>query len=435
MLLGATGGTVNAPYMTCRRVAGQLRFLFMDASSNGAMRNDAGAAHIYEVIYPGYNAVIANAPPCSVLYDYGFGYYDHALDVFGTHGSGSNLWPSSMTWDNRNNCLWFQYADIYGNNNNPFLIRGDINDTTHTISWSGPWRFAGTASNSTATASAKQCGGYLVSVPQSYGDRYLGGATIACGAGASSVDAALAFSPVLWAATGTPTSSTPPTVPNGGPDFPATCLLGGDMAHRGLRPGDYLDVACGGTGVGSIDPTSPSRTALTGRINTSQGPEGVLWFDWSGVRGVIFSLVLMRGHNWYGTQLNNETCRHGKVSDGHITGPVTLIDPIGDAGQVYGQGFNWEHIFYIYDPLTFVPVAGGNIFGVPIIEARYTYDQFPNFAFYKHADNSSFNAVGGSGLCADETSRLMFVPQAFPSGGDPGYRGLGLYVNVFSVAP
>ncbi len=152
------------------------------------------------------------------------------------------------------------------------------------------------------------------------------------------------------------------------------------------------------------------------------------------MRGVLFSCAVSRGHNWYAIELNNFTCAHGKQSDHNTSGPVALIDPVGDAGQVYGQGYNWEHVFYIYDPLFFVPVVGGNAFDVPVSAAKYTLDQFPSYAVSKHADGSSFGGVSAVGLCADVSTRLLFSPQPFVAG-DPALSGFGFHVNVFQVAP
>lgn len=433
----AAGGIANGAYMTCRRVGGNLQFLWL-------VNQGLSGGDLIETSYPGYDptTVTTKGRNGTLLHNYGHG-YQALFQFYDGSFTTNNTATNSITWDPHNNCLWLQFAAVYGTGTaagNPFLIRGDINDTTHTIAWSGPWRFSGTTPNSTAQPSMLQCQSTVAIVPPAYGATYLGGATIACGAGHTTGDIGNSFAPVLWAPAITPNAATPTFAPDGSHDLPAVCLLGGDFQHRGRRPGNYLDLACGGSNIGALDPTSFSRTALTGWWNAVGNWAGsALWFNWADIRGVLFMATMNNGHNFYANPFDlggPYVCAHGKRSLAGITGPVNVVDPVGDAGQVYGQGSNEEPFFYVYDEHTFVQVLGGNAFDVPPNNWGFASDLMPDFAYCKHADAYAFNSVFGSGVCADETLRLVFFPQPTYGQGDVDVSGgLGFYINVVAVAP
>lgn len=489
--ISSTAGAPNGgALLTCRRVGGVLRFLAIQLTSSFFMSD----ADLVEFVYPGYDPNFASSPVASIIFNYGHGYQPFVFQ----NGSYSlnQVYVPNLFWDEVEHCVWLQYVQGYSGNNDPFLIRGDINDTSHTVSWSGPWRTAG---------GSKQAGNWGVIVPTTYANTYLGGRRLAFGAGATSIDAANAFGPALYASA--PPAATDPVFPVSAIDIPATKLLGTDFNHRALRPGDYLDVACGGTGDGAVDPTSFSRVLLTGRQNTVCSTQGACWIDWSGVKGVVFPISMAKGHSWYvnaghgfidfGTQagtfappeiVTGQTSgataqtyswdpsgkrllwvqdpnagipiadftvgenvigaisgSHGIVTRMHrnnhcyheedgtsagITGPVWLVDPIADAGQPYGIGPATECWWAVYDPQLFVPIVGGNSYDVQPSRYGYAIDTAVNF----RCDRTQ--AVAGShggftGICADETSRLLFQPAGFVQGGDP----FTTWVNVFSVAP
>jgi hypothetical protein len=499
-------GAMKFPMMTVRRNAGTLRTLWI--ASNGFFLDET--SDLCECTYPGANQA-PGALVSTLVHNYGHGY----LSKLWANGQNppDHISRASIFWDAEQNCVVLNYSQDYSGQNDPSFVLGFIDDTAHTCTWAGPFR---------SGAGSKQTQGFGCVIPASYANRYLGGKRYALGKNGGSIDAGEAFGPVLHA-TARPNAATPPSAdgskvskPNppgeNGPDLAYVTLLGGDINHRGKRPGDYLDVACGGTGVGSVDPTSASRALLTGRINTSSGVGSAAWFDWADLKGVIFLGGCARGHCWYNTAGNgfviltaqagtftygeNITGRasgvvkqtknsasygtevparwhgphlewqdagaangdftigetivgaksgaHGVVADQHrfdhclhgkdgtgsgITGPITIIDTVGDAGQPYGTGYKSEDFLWFYDPATFVPVAGGKIWDVEPTDWGYALDIAPNYAVLK--DNSP--AGGGAGNCisADEAARLILIATGYNIPGNPA----NVYVNVFAVAP
>jgi hypothetical protein len=505
------GPTINAggvkfPMMTLRRNAGELRTLWI--ASNGFFLDEK--SDLCECTYPGASPT-PGAKVSTVIHNYGHGY----LAKMWANGMNpsDHLSRASIFWDAEQKCVVLNYSQDYSGQNDPSFVLGFIDDAAHTCTWVGPFR---------SGAGSKQTQGFGCLIPATYANTYLGGKRYGLGKNGGAIDAAEAFAPVLHA-TARPNATTPPSAngskvakPNppgeNGPDLPFVTLLGGDINHRGKRPGDYLDVACGGTGNGAVDPTSASRTLLTGRFNVLTSVGSVVWLDWGGVKGVIFLGTCARGHCWYNTAGNGfvilsghtgtfaygeqmtgqksgvvkqakstgaygpevpprwagphvewtdagaangdfvigemivgaksgargvvtdqhrfDHCLHGidgKGSD--ITGPITEIDTVGDAGRPYGIGYKYEDFFWFYDPATFVPIVGGRVWDVEPTDWGYALDIAPNYAVLK--DNSS--AGGGSGNCvsADEESRLLLVATGYSIPNNP----TNVYVNAFSVAP
>lgn len=426
-----------------------------------------------------------------------------------------HLTRESIFWDAEQSCVVLNYSQGYSGQNDPSFVLGFIDDTAHTCTWVGPFR---------SGAGSKQTQGFGCLIPKAYADRYLGGKRYGLGKNGGAIDASEAFAPVIHA-TDRPTRTTPPsgdgiltvTAPNpageNGPDLAFATLLGGDINHRGKRPGDYLDVACGGTGVGAVDPTEYSRTKLTGRMNVTSGVGSVAWFDWADLRGVIFLGGCARGHCWYNTPGNGfvklsgqtgafvygetmtgqtshvvktakgpgtssppqparwngpleqwfdagpsngdftigevvvggTTGARGTVTDQHrfdhclhgidgsgsgITGPITEIDPVMDAGHPFGIGHKSEDFFWFYDEQTFLPVVGGgNPWDVEPTDGVYALDLDPKYAVMK--DDSPAGGGAGNCMAIDEPSRLVLIACGYNVAGNPYVCD----VNVFGVAP
>ena len=139
--------------------------------------------------------------------------------------------------------------------------------------------------------------------------------------------------------------------PKGGPDLPATCLVGGDNAggHRGRRPGDYTTVNCPAAGVGDQDPTTFTRSQLTGFWGVIDYVGSAVWLDWDTVKGVLFLVAHGRGHIWYnnaGLQAGSGHCNHGVADRYSVTGPESVVSPALDAGKPYGSGPDVEAALY-----------------------------------------------------------------------------------------
>lgn len=447
--LAANGGSVTYPWFTLRRVGGVLKTLWLTADHGG----NAPPNELIQVDYPGYGATLGTSPLAAANFrNFGNGWLTKAVGADGRILAG--LSASGIHWDLTNNCLWVVYGDVYNTSGykDPVLIRGDINDAApdaSAVTWSGPWRFTGSVVNSPATPDSHQTQSYVVSVPPAYGAAHLGGATLALGGSYSSGGAASPYNAVLWAPAATPTAGTP-TQPNGGPDLPATCLIGGDIniAHRGRRPGDYTTVNCPSAGVGDADPTSFTRSALTGYYGVFDSVGSAVWLDWDTVKGVLFLVSHGRGHIWY----NNAglqppppgRCNHGVNDRYSVTGPESVV-PVGNDSLgvpypanlrhtpplAYETGPDSEIAFYAYDPETFVPVAGGDPWGVPVHDWTYLLDRFPGLAVCQ--GEGQFIIIKPTALAADETNRLIMVPCGYVTGG--GLNGIGFYVNVFQVAP
>lgn len=443
--LAANGGSVTYPFFTLRRVGGVLKTLWLTADHGGF----APPNELIQVDYPGNDPVLANAPLASANFrNFGNGWLAHALTPDGVPPPG--LFTSGIVWDDANNCVWVQYYDAYNTSGrpDPVLVRGDINDAAPdatAVTWSGPWRLSGTVANSVAQANSHQTQSYLVTVPPSYGSAHLNGATIALGGGFSSGASMAAYSNVLWAPSVTPQNGTP-TTPAGGADLPAVCLLGGDSSssHRGRRPGDYTTDFCPAASIGDLEPTSYTRSALTGYWGALDGVGSAVWLSWDTVQGVLFFVAHGRGHIWYnnsGLQGGIGQCQHGVIDRYFVTGPESVVsigndsngnpEPPIDTGKVYGSGPDIEAALYAYDPTNFVPVAGGSPWQVPVHDWAYCLDAFPNFAVSK--DVGARVIIRPNAIAADETARLIMIPCGYVTGGV--LNGIGFYVNVFSVAP
>ncbi len=480
------GGACQTPMMTVRRNGGVLRTLWV--SSNGFYIDDsAGSADVYEATCP-EPSMTPGENVCSIVHNYGHDWVD-LIYVQGSYNI-TQIDRCSMFWDETQNAIVIFYRQNYSGADDPCFILGFINDTTHTASWKGPYLSA---------AGSKQTQGYGCVIPQDYADAYLAGKRYGLGSGNSSIDAANAFAPVIHATTA-PAISTP-----GWPDnttaLSYVTLLGGDSTHQGRRPGDYLALSCGTTTLHDLDPTSPSRTELTGYFTELDSPHGAVWIDWADKYGVLFTVQLARGHCWYrtigngfftltsevGSFVTNETltggtsgytatvkasegiahrvdwqqvtphdftigetitggtsgataviatqhrfdaCLHGKRADSSgITGPVCKVDLVGDAGQVYGVGFNEEPFFSIYDPLDFVPVAGGNVYDPQPRSWAYMLDISSDYQMIGYTEPAAGHG-GPTGPSADETTRRIFVAHGANVVGDIDE----CYVNVFEVA-
>lgn len=444
--IAANGGAVTYPYFTLRRIGGVLKTLWLTTDHGGF----APPNELIQVDYPGCNATLASAPLASANFrNFGNGWLTHAVGQDGRILNG--LYASGITWDDRNNCVWVLYSDVYNTSGykDPVLIRGDINDAASdatAVTWSGPWRLAGTVAGSTSEANSHQTQSFLTAVPSTYGAAHLGGASIALGGSYSSGGIASPFNNVLWAPSATPTSSTP-TQPNGGSDLAAVCLIGGDITagHRGRRPGDYTTEFCNPpAGQGDTDPTSYTRGSLTGYWGAFDGVGSCVWLDWDTVKGVLFLAVHGRGHIWY----NNAglhppppgVCAHGLVDRYFVTGPEAVVrqgndsygnpEPPGDFTVPYGTGPDQEAALYAYNPDQFVQASGGSPWQVPVHDWSYCLDKFPNFAV-----DSAVGAkivIKTNGMAADQSSRLLMIPMGYVTGGTTS--GFGFYVNVFSVA-
>lgn len=300
-------GAMKFPMMTVRRAPGNV-LTSLWIASNGFFLDET--SDLCECTVPD-----ASVPGqvSTLIRNYGHGF----LARMWANGLNppDHISRASLFWDAEQNCVVLNYSQDYSGQNDPSFVLGFIDDSAHTVNWVGPFR---------SGAGTKQTQGFGCLVPSGYATTYLAGKRYAFGKNGGAIDASEAFAPVLHA-TVRPTLSTPPSAngnlasasPNppgeNGPDLAFVTLLGGDTNHRGKRPGDYMDVACGSTGVGAVDPTSFSRTALTGRINQNSGVGTVVWLNWSNRRGVIFMGGCSRGHCWYNTAGNGFVMLSGQV--------------------------------------------------------------------------------------------------------------------------
>jgi hypothetical protein len=418
--VAANGGSVTYPHFTLRRVGGQLKMLWLGTSHGG----NAPPYELIQVDYPGFAPVLADSPASeSNVRNFGNGFMRLTIGEQ-SRSLANSVIVNGIHWDARNNCVWVMYGDTYNTTGfkDPVLIRGDINDAAPdatAVRWSGPWRLNGSVSGSSARADSHQTQSYVVSVPPKYGSTYLEGATIALGGTYSSGGRASPYNNVLWAPKLTPGSATPSHAA-GGPDLEARCLIGGDMAagHRGRRPGDYITESCGRGGDGDTDPTSYTRSSLTGYWNVLDYVGSAVWLDWDTVRGALFLVAHGRGHIWYnsaGLQGGGGHCNHGVQDRYSVTGPESVVDSRMDREKIYGSGPDMEAALYAYDPDKFVPVAGGNPWSVPVHDWAYLLDRFPSFAVCK--DVGVPVVVKPNGMAADETSRLLMIPCGYVTGG------------------
>ena len=441
-------GNVDRPYFTLRRVGGVLKCLWLSGPVG------AGALRVIQSDYPGYSATFASAPDSLTgVRDLGNGHLAHCKNEDGS--AKSNILYGGICWDNRNNCLWITYGDSYNAGGvlaDPVLIRGDFTDANpdaSVIAWSGPWRFKGSAAGTPATPSCSQTQSHITTVPQAFGDAYLGGASIALGG--DFISQSSPYGNNLWAIQTTPTSSTPPHSGVSGlggtvaTDLQAVALLGGDrFGHRGTRPGDYITEFCQGdiSPNGDTDPTSFTRGALTGLFTVMERSGASVWIDWDTVRGVLFLVQHGRGHIWYNTA-STQQCNHGVIDRYSVQGPESVVSKgngsfglgsppqtVDDTGLAYGSGPDQELALYIYDPQSFAPVTSGNIWQVPVADWTYLRDQYPSVVV--NQAEGEYCIIRPNGLAADETARLIMVPCAIIL--SPTWT-VGFYVNVFAVAP
>lgn len=446
--------TAIHPYFALRRVDGVLKCLWL----SGNYRNNSSSHRLVQTDYPGYQSVLADSPEASAnLRDFGNGFLARCVKTDGT--LVPNLEICNICWDEANQCVWVSYHDGYNTvgRADPVVIRGDIDDAAAddvAVTWSGPFRLTGTAPSGTAQANAHQTQTYVVSVPTTYGAQHLGGATIALGGCLSSGVSLSPFNNVLWSPTGTPTAATTPATEGG--TLPATCLLGGDPTHQARRPGDYI----GSAGNSTPNPTSFTRSELTGYWGVQDYSTAAAWIDWPGVKGVLFVAHHGRGHIWYnnaGQQGGIGHCPHGVNSRYSNTGPESVV-PIGkDAGGVdyppellsgedlaYESGPDHELAMYTYDPDTFVPVVGGDTWDVPVQNWGYVIDAFPNIAVCRYVGgdgsrggnylNGLIDQPNAAGIGLDATSRLLMLPCHQVRNVAGVIQWGTTYVNVFSVA-
>jgi len=220
----------------------------------------------------------------------------------------NQAWTEDLEWFNGR--LFWTYGDSYNvtGGSNAFL-----GATTLPADAEGPWR---------SSLHSHMTQGYITTVPQWYADRYLDGRRFAVGSGLRSGNIASSWGPNLTAI----------PVPARGASATSVlrdlALVQYDYDRRLARENTYTAL--------SQPPDRPG-----GWWTQQDWINGAVWIDLPDTHGVVFFGALGAGRVWYG----------GPTPSGGIK------DVCADWQGPHAERYDLR--WWIYDPMSFVPVAGG----------------------------------------------------------------------------